>query len=336
MFSNKKRILELGNTSIEATSKKKNKITLPDEDGELIVQPINKLVVNVIESNSGIDLNINSALNKNIIIDALGTGKILLNTVQNAGCVITTSQDNPLYITKDINNYESMVIGVSSNNTPFLFQLREGVEIRALRLGAPGSPVIIGDNTTSSSVFNEALYISGSVELTGGVKLINGSFKNLLASTVLTSNKTQTFQDKTGTVALISDILPEQFQSGSMDQVFHILNPVSAELEVGVAFLVNSSTYPITDWIISYYNGGGTLTGLSDTLTFTIKRQDGTVMISSTFTVFTLPLGYLTKTIPNTYGPYFQEPIILTADFNSPNPINTLGISAKCLTVKRY
>ena len=152
---------------------------------------------NSITSNAGQDLVINSVANKDILIDALGTtGKIKFNTIQNSGVIFQTDAQYPIYVTKDINNYNSLVLAVNSvaPYVAFLGCTRENVDTKPLRLSFENRSVVIADNTTADALFVHALEVNGSVNLrngSGGSLYVGGglvpvidSNKNIISASI--------------------------------------------------------------------------------------------------------------------------------------------------------
>jgi hypothetical protein len=139
-------------------------------------------------SPTGSGLTINSATNQDITIDALGTGKIKINTVNSEGLIIGVNSTplnytNQVCFTPDgILTRPSLMVGVitravgetSTNYSPFIGGQISGTSWFPLRVGQEGKCTIIGANLVNpDSSYNASSY---NVVCNGQTNIQSGPF----------------------------------------------------------------------------------------------------------------------------------------------------------------
>jgi hypothetical protein len=188
--------------------------------GSLVFQANKYIEVQELKSATGVDLSINSGLNADIVIDALGTGKLLLNTLHPQSVIFginSTSIGDAVYFAPDGDlTKSSLGIGsylVGGEYHPYILATIPGVGQQNLRIGAGGSKsVVINDIGTSDISFTHSLEVNGSIGINGsGSFYMNGALVIQANADIFGQNLTltgSTYPKETGGYLGLSVALP--------------------------------------------------------------------------------------------------------------------------------
>lgn len=289
---------------------------------------------------------------------------------------VSSSNANSFLLAPDGDTTKACLhFGVASAGTEkhgYIINGTPGINYKTLYLGRNGVPVVLGGVYDSGSFLDStyagyASSVEGNLNLRGatgnlyidGVLCVGqyrdsymtstyydsigggGSNKVRVLSTTLTGNRTATLPDKSGTIAMTSDIQDLKYVHHPLksDTTINILGN-DPEVEIGVAFMyVNSTTNPVVTWHLLLYLGLGTTWNTGDNLYITLKRiSDGaslelkTIGYSAGYTLDTINFFSFSSTIANIEGG-----VQITAQFVSvADPTRRMIFVPKELTLQRF
>jgi len=209
------------------------------------IQAEKKILVDEIQNRTAFGLTLNSGehlvlkagVNKNIELDAQGDGKIQAKTLVKGGMEFYNVDESTNWIATawkgtgvgTTSNLVAGVLNVTGERRPIIGSHNDGLTAWDNLWVNPGGLTIFGE-TAGSTFFGYKVGIIGKVKTTDDIV-----FKNLGTITnTATVDRTYTFPDKSGTVALLDDIVPHTESLNHLLATFDQVTNVFVEYNTGI------------------------------------------------------------------------------------------------------